>query len=250
MTTLAASASGCAIGIPLAMAGLDVALELAAAEQAAKELAARREHLDSVIGDQSGPLSAPQIQDLRFFAYPLNASARQGKEPFLICIVPEATDGKAVTWQMRDASLDPDRIVLTLPDKTTVKPSGYALAGRCPYPELRRYAYVSALLTFREIDFTQPLVWRQDMKGNVTELVLKFDVPAPSPDKRYSLELGSLTLNYQAPQVVPKINFARYHGALLRASTEGHRTRDREAYQALYFPPRQSPPVATSSGVH
>jgi len=230
------------------MYGLDAALQIAAAEEAAKELAARRQRLDLAIGDQSGPLSAPQIEALRFFAYPLNTSARQGKEPFMICIVPEAADGKRITWQMRDAKLDPDRIALTLPDKTTVKPTGYALAARCPYPELRRYAYVNALLTFREIDFGQPLVWRQDMQGHVTELVLKFDVPAPSPDKRYSLELGSLTLNYQEPQVVPKINFARNHGALLRASSEGHRTRDRQAHEALYFPPRQSPSVAATSG--
>jgi hypothetical protein len=223
ISTLAGSMSGCGFVASVIAEG--------AKQQAAQGQAASFEAFYRYVGDQSVPTKTPFIDALSLFAYPLNSSDRQDKKPLVICVVPEAIDGKPVTWQLRDASLDPNRILLALPDGTSVKPSGYALQARCPYPELRLDA--AKPLAFQDIDFAQPLVWRRNQIGDVKELALKFDVPAPSPDKGFSLELGSMTLNFEKPQTVPTIGFARHRGGILRASSGGSAARARELREVL-----------------
>jgi hypothetical protein len=171
---------------------------------------------------QSLPRLSPQIGTLRLVAYPLNASARQARRPFVICIVPTIPDGSPVDLQMRMATLDPTRILLTLDNATSVKPSGYALPARCPYPEERPDVRDTELV-FREIDFTQPLVWRRDTTESVSELALRFDLVTPSPNQTFSLDLGLLSLN-EEQHVLPKIEFSRTSasGAIsLRPSSQG-----------------------------
>ena len=171
---------------------------------------------------QSLPKLSPQIGTLRLVAYPLNASAREGQRPFVICVVPEIPDGSAVSSQMQTATFDPTRIVLTLGNGTSVKPSGYALPARCPYPEERPDVRDSELV-FREIDFTRPLVWRRDMTEPVTELALRFDLATPSPRETFSLQLGSLSLN-EAQHLLPKIEFSRMSASSAiprRATSQG-----------------------------
>lgn len=227
VSTLAAYMGGCTLGYIATSAAINAAAEQAAAQKQAASFEAFYRY----VGDQSVPTQTPFIDALSLFAYPLNSANHQNRKPLVICVVPEAIDGKPVTWQMRDASLDPNRILLTLPGGTSVKPSGYALPARCPYPEFRHNA--ASVLVFEDIDFAQPLVWPRDSMGDVKELALKFDVPAPSPDKRFSLELGSIDLNYQKPQTVPTIDFARRGGGILRASSGGSAARARELREVL-----------------
>ena len=171
---------------------------------------------------ESTPTVLPRIGTLRLAVYPLNATAQLGQKPFVICVVPESPDGSAVTSQMATAALDPARIQLTLPDKTAIKPSGYALAARCPYPELSESS--PSRLDFRELDTTRPLIWRRDTTEPVTELAFRFDIATPSPDQKFSFDLGALTLN-QRQHNLPRIEFEPTpRGRVLRATPQGHAT--------------------------
>jgi hypothetical protein len=210
-TTLAGSMSGC----EMSMAGVLIAgaiLAPAAVVQSASEYSRQQ-----AIGDQSIPANVPEAGPLRLVAYPLNATARQGHKPFVICLVAQVLDGTATTLPPPTATLDPSRILLILPGPASVRPSGYALPARCPYPDLPDLAGTD--LAFHEIDFTQALAWKRESAEPVTELALRFDIATPDPSQTFSLDLGSLTLN-RAEYLLPRIGFTRTRGAILRASGE------------------------------
>ena len=217
--TLAGGLTGCMGQILVSAASMVVLGTAGVVASGVKEVKRQAaEDEQAAIGNQSAPMLVPQVGDLRLAAYPLNSKARRGQAPFVVCVVPEVSGGLAVRSQMTVAALYPAQILLTLPDRSTVRPSAYALTERCPYPELSESSRVAP--EFHAIDFARPLVWRRGAAEPVAELALRFDIAAPDPDENFSLDLGTLALN-GVQHTVPTIKFDRRYGPISRATSQG-----------------------------
>lgn len=169
---------------------------------------------DKQIGHQSIPVTIPQIGKLRLLAFPLNASERRGREPFVICLAPRWA-GTEPTEKPKSLSIDAKLISLILPNGSAIKPSGYVVDPICPYVELQ--TSTSRTLAFLEIDFGKPIFWDYSLyiSWGFPDLALRFDVVAPEADAKFLLKLGSIALD-GAQHDLPTIEFASHYGGFGR----------------------------------
>jgi hypothetical protein len=164
-------------------------------------------HADRVIGYQSYPQNVPEIGALRVKVYPINAESRRGQEPFVVCVSTWWT-GDQKSEIPKTLSIDPNAAFLRLPDETWVRPSGYAVAGRCPYPEYGSLAYEP---DFADVVAGSRATAKRVVSWKFQDVALRFPTATVGSSAQFSLDLAFVEVDGQRHSLAP-VTFKPVYG--------------------------------------